>query len=484
MRRPFGGLARCGGPVCCCARPRVCVTHAGRGGEPAGLLQRVSSPRARACRGRRVVEGQVHPLPISCVGLRAGRESAGGSWFRPATGVRQGRLLARTGPGRGVGGVAVRERERRGASFRGARGKPGGDDREPPLRRACDGRQAQLRGGGELEDPGRELPRVLPLLLPTSRALQGEPAQEWRGPRGSGGLDRRLHGARGSRRDHVANRRELRLDAAAPDGAPGAGSVLLPALPEPAHKPPSRLRNDPPPQAPRSLQDRRGVRVAVLERSGRVRGVRSFVRERVLGPDQRAGLGSLRRRTEGRFLARLPAGPALTGRVDVGQVRGDGCQRIPGGWDLPGVGRSAQVGARSGARTLSTRASTATHPDGPTITGLTSRAPMRSPRSRASRESCERALASAFTSAGSEPLTPSSSGRASSLSISFEALTSSRGGRARRLSPSVSISTPPAATVTSGPNWGSLTTPSAISTPGSTISCTVTAEPRRDDISL
>ncbi len=47
---------------------------------------------------------------------------------------------------------------------------------------------------------------------------------------------------------------------------------------------------------------------------------------------------------------------------------------------------------------------------------------MRSPRSRASRESRERALASAFTSAGGAPLTPSSSGRASSLSISFEAL--------------------------------------------------------------
>src|SRR5215207_7079030 len=199
------------------------------------------------------------------MGLRAGRKSAGGSWFRPTTRVRQGRLLARTGPGRGVGGVAVRERERGRASVRGSCRQPGGDDREPPLGRARDGRQAQLRGGCELEDPGGELPRVLPLLLYTSRALQGEPAQERRGPRGSGGLDRRLHGARGPRRDHVANGRELRPEATAPDGAPGAGSVLLSALPEPADEPPSRLRNDPPPQAPRSRQNRRGVRVAVLE---------------------------------------------------------------------------------------------------------------------------------------------------------------------------------------------------------------------------
>src|SRR5215204_1694828 len=165
------------------------------------------------------------------MGLRVGRESAGGSWFRPTTRVRQGRLLARTGPRRGVGGVAVRERERGCVSFRGARGQPGGDDWESPLRRACDGRQARLRGGGELEDPGRELPRVLPLLLHTSRALQGEPAQERRGPRGSGGLDRRLNGARGPRRDHVANRRELRPEATAPDSAPGAGSVLLQLFP-------------------------------------------------------------------------------------------------------------------------------------------------------------------------------------------------------------------------------------------------------------
>ena len=44
---------------------------------------------------------------------------------------------------------------------------------------------------------------------------------------------------------------------------------------------------------------------------------------------------------------------------------------------------------------------------------------MRSPRSWASKESRESARASAFTSAGGAPLTPSSSGRASSRSISL-----------------------------------------------------------------
>ena len=38
--------------------------------------------RALARRGGRVVEWQVHPLPVSRLGLRAGREFAGGSWLR------------------------------------------------------------------------------------------------------------------------------------------------------------------------------------------------------------------------------------------------------------------------------------------------------------------------------------------------------------------------------------------------------------------
>ena len=82
----------------------------------------------------------------------------------------------------------------------------------------------------------------------------------------------------------------------------------------------------------------------------------------------------------------------------------------------------------------STTASTAAHPSGPTMSGLTSSAPMRSPRSRARTERRDRALASAATSAGGAPLTPPSSGRMPSLSMSRLARASSRGGSASRLS--------------------------------------------------
>ena len=109
-------------------------------------------------------------------------------------------------------------------------------------------------------------------------------------------------------------------------------------------------------------------------------------------------------------------------------------------------------------------------------------APMRSPRSRPAGRAAPEPWRGR-PPAGGAPLTPSSSGRTSSLSMSFEALASSRGGRARRLSPSVSISDAAGGDHDQRAELGSCTTPSAISTPGSTISCTVTVGPSREDIS-
>ena len=110
----------------------------------------------------------------------------------------------------------------------------------------------RLRDLGELEDTGRELPRVLPLLLHPPRALRGQPAeQRRRQPGARGGLDRGPHGPLRGRRDHVARRQEPRAHAAEPGGGTGPHRPLLPALPEPPHKPPPRLRHDPPPGAPR-----------------------------------------------------------------------------------------------------------------------------------------------------------------------------------------------------------------------------------------
>ena len=67
-------------------------------------------------------------------------------------------------------------------------------------------------------------------------------------------------------------------------------------------------------------------------------GLRSFVRQRLLGHHQRPGLGRVRGRPAGRLLARLPSGSALTRGVDGGQVRGDGRQGIPGGWGRADTG--------------------------------------------------------------------------------------------------------------------------------------------------
>jgi hypothetical protein len=49
--------------------------------------------------------------------------------------------------------------------------------------------------------------------------------------------------------------------------------------------------------------------------------------------------------------------------------------------------------------------------------------------------------------------------------------------RPKRRSRSSSTSTPPAATITSGPNWGSRTTPRASSTPGGAMAATSMAGP-------
>ena len=74
------------------------------------------------------------------------------------------------------------------------------------------------------------------------------------------------------------------------------------------------------------------------------------------------------------------------------------------------------------------------------------------------------------------PRTPSSSGRIRERRRSARVLAPRRSaGSASRRSCRTSTSTPPAATSTSGPNCGSRTTPSAISTPGGAIGATTTS---------
>ena len=63
-------------------------------------------------------------------------------------------------------------------------------------------------------------------------------------------MGRRAHGAGRLRRDHVARRQEPRPEVATSGGGTREGSLLLPALPQPAHKPPPRLHHDPQAEAP------------------------------------------------------------------------------------------------------------------------------------------------------------------------------------------------------------------------------------------
>ena len=92
--------------------------------------------------------------------------------------------------------------------------------------------------------------------------------------------------------------------------------------------------------------------------------------------------------------------------------------------------------------------------------------------------------ATAVRSTGAAPRQPSSSARMRSPSSSRSAPARDNGGRATTRSSSSSTSVPPAATTSTGPKAGSRTTPIEISTPASTIGCTVTSAPSRRAIAV
>src|ERR671919_606479 len=245
-----------------------------------------------------------------------------------------------------------------------------------------------------------------------------------------------------------------------------------------------------PPAAPTGFGERgvEPVRVhtdGLAHADGEPRGVL------VLGPHP---AGSL---VAERDCLRPPAGHAMLLAKVCGDLPVRSLPRTPSVEDaepvppaLPGVLSDGRVSAGSGVRrgerrspgsyrTGTTSASTATHPFGPAISGFTSMASIRSPRSTPKKDRRTRARATASRSAAGRPLAPSSRGRIESRSISARARDSSIGGSARRRARGTSISTPPAATSTSGPNCGSRTTPRASSTPGCAISATETRGPRR-----
>ena len=133
---------------------------------PPGLSAGPSRTRLRAgLRGRR---GAALPVPL--VDLLAGRPAAEGAAHRGRR-PRPGRLLPAPGGCRGVGGLRLRQSHARGRrALRRRRGEGRGQPGQLRHGLAGDRTAAELRRGGQLEGPRRELQRVLPLWPGAPRA--------------------------------------------------------------------------------------------------------------------------------------------------------------------------------------------------------------------------------------------------------------------------------------------------------------------------
>ena len=143
----------------------------GQGGRAQGVRQRLPPSRPRRHAGLRAPRDAAVPVPR--LDLRARRLPPQGAALRARARVRLRQLLPFPRPGRDMGAVHLRERRPRGGFARRDARRPARDGRRdghrpgqpqvPPPRR--------VRHRGQLEDRGRELPRVLPLPGRASRLL-------------------------------------------------------------------------------------------------------------------------------------------------------------------------------------------------------------------------------------------------------------------------------------------------------------------------
>ena len=276
--------------------------------------------------------------------MRIGRPREGDRVPVPLLGVLPVRGAARRPrlprPGRGglVAGAAARRRMarpgvRRRVGRRGrdiAAGRAGADRRSLRAVAAGHRRRAQLRRRRELEDPHRELPRVLPLLHHPPGAVPGQPAAQRGELRGFRGVDRRLDVAARRDGDDVAGREQRRCPAPGPVGRGAPDRGLCGDFPERPVESPSRLCDDPPAGPPGGGPHPDRVQLGVRAGGRLAGGLRPGVRRRLLGPDQPAGLGRVRVGAARAVLAVRVAGPAGAGRGRGVRVRDRGRPRLPG----------------------------------------------------------------------------------------------------------------------------------------------------------
>ena len=231
---------------------------------------------------------------------------------------------------RGVARLALRQRRRRSAPVRGARGQSGGFDPEPRLRGSRRRRPPRLQIAANwkiLAENYHECyhcssihPELCEVSPPTSGGDNLEPEGAWIG----GPMDL-YEGVETMSLDGKSHAPML------PDLAEGQDRTvhyfqLFPNLlisPHPDYVMTHRLL----PLAPEP--HRRRMRVALLPRSRRAGALRPLLRQRLLGHHQPPGLARLRVRPARRLLARLPPRAPLAPRGRRLPAHHHGGQRLP-----------------------------------------------------------------------------------------------------------------------------------------------------------
>ena len=334
-----------------CDEPRRAADARRRRRRP-GVRQHVPAPGPRAAArrsrgGRSPRERQGDRLPVPLLDLRAVRRAARRSGVPGRTRLRRVPVAA----DRAALGRVARADLYRHVGRRGGRSPARGPRRAGlPLRAraARGGRHARLRRRRQLEDPERELPGVLPLPLDPPGALPGQPAPQRRELPGCRVVDRRLDEAARRHGDDVTRRAQRRRPAARPVRCGAANGGVRRDLSQRPAQPPPRLRHDAHPAARLREPDHRGLHLGVRAGSGRASGVRPWLRGRLLGPHQPAGLGRVRVGAAGPGVAVRGRRAARAARGRRVLVRDHGRARVP--WRAghgAGPGRSGVTAPRT-----------------------------------------------------------------------------------------------------------------------------------------